>query len=96
MIETPFGNIHGIEDETITMLDLLNLFKAIDKGMIFKITYHEDTKQYKQKFFEVSKIVRCKDCQKRFANGCQFYMSMIETKDDFFCADRERKEGEKG
>lgn len=94
MIETPFGNIHGIDDETITMLELLNLFKAIEKGMVSRITYREDTKPYKPKSFEISKVVRCKNCKKRFNTGCKFYMIMCETKDDFFCADGEEKDGE--
>ena len=65
MIETPFGNIHGIEDETITMEDLRNVFKAVEKGMITRISYCEDISPYKQRTFEISKVVRCKNCKHR-------------------------------
>ena len=93
MIETPFNNICGIEDETITMLELRNIFKAIEKGMITHISYCEDISPYKHRSFEISKVVRCENCKKRFSTGCKFYMMMCETNDDFFCADGEEKEG---
>lgn len=35
----------------------------------------------------------CKDCKKRFTKECRFYMAMIETSDDFFCADGKPKGG---
>lgn len=44
--------------------------------------------------FPVRELIRCKDCGKRYANGCRFYMSMIATEDDFFCGDAEPKGGE--
>lgn len=95
MIETPFGNIHGIDDETITMLDLRNLFKAIDEGMVFQITYREDTKPYKLKSFEVSKVVRCKNCKSRNNQiDCKMESEGMNTPDDWFCADGKRKDDE--
>lgn len=97
MIETPLGNIRGIDDESITLLELRNLFKAIDNVAITRITYAEynhRTHSVDNKSFEISKIIRCKDCGKRYANGCRFYMSMIETEDDFFCGDAEQKGGD--
>lgn len=94
MIETPFGNIHGIDDETITMLDLRNLFKAIDEGMVFQMTYREDAKPYKPKSFEVSKVVRCKNCKSRNNPiDCKMESEGMHTPDDWFCADGEPKEG---
>ena len=97
MIENPFGNIYGIEDDTITLLELRNLFKAIDNGAITRIAYAEynhRTHSVDDKSFDISKIIRCKDCGKRYANGCRFYMSMIGTEDDFFCGDAEPKGGD--
>lgn len=94
MIETPFGNIYGIDDETITMLDLRNLFKAIDEGTVFQITYREDTKPYKPKSLEVSKVVRCKNCKHRKTFHCFMDEQGFGTDDDWFCADGEPKEGE--
>ena len=96
MIETPFGNIHGIDDETITMLDLRNLFKAIDEGIVFQMTYREDTKPYKPKSFEVSKVVRCKNCKHGEPGACGDGVDCdgVWHDDDWFCADGEPKEGE--
>lgn len=95
MIETPFGNIHGIDDEIITMLDLRNLFKAIEEGKVHQITYREDTKPYKLKSFEISKVVRCKNCKKHGSEDCTLWTDAVEfeTADDWFCADGEPKEG---
>ena len=95
MIETPFNNICGIEDETITMLELRNIFKAIEKGMITHISYCEDINPYKQRTFEISKVVRCKNCKKREDPlNCKLASEGINTDDGFFCADGESKEGE--
>ena len=97
MIETSFGNIYGIDDETVTLFELRELFKEIEKGTIKNISfgeYNHRTKSVDHKSFEISKIIRCKDCGKRCANGCRFYMSMIETEDDFFCGDSEPKGGD--
>ena len=98
MIETPFNNICGIEDETITMLELRNIFKAIEKGMITHISYCEDISPYKQRTFEISKVVRCKDCKHGIPNenGTSYesdYNDLEQNKPDWFCADGEEKEG---
>ena len=99
MIETPFNNIYGIEDETITMLELRNLFKAIEKGMITHISYCEDINPYKQRSFEISKVVRCKNCKHKEKDGISegFHycdVNGLQVTDDWFCADGEPKEGE--
>lgn len=43
--------------------------------------------------FPVRELIRYKDCGKRYANGCPFFMSMLGTKDDFFCGDAKPKGG---
>ena len=101
MIETMNGFIHGIEDETITMLEVRNIFKAIDKGIINRIVYREDTYPCEERAFDISKIVRCKNCKcyeldkhdpgKGDCNGsCS---NLVKVSDDWFCADGEQKEG---
>lgn len=98
MIETPFNNICGIEDETITMLDLRNLFNAIEKGMITHISYCEDISPYKQRSFEISKVVRCKNCKNKEKDGISegyHYCNVngLQVTDDWYCADGKEEEG---
>ena len=94
MIETPFGNIHGIEDETLTSLDLLNIFKAIENGKIKRIVYHDNVCPYKQRAFDVSKIIHCKDCKKREDPlNCKLASEGIKTDDEWYCADGKEEEG---
>ena len=32
-------------------------------------------------------IVHCNECRRRFTEGCPFYMMMMGTTDNFFCAE---------
>lgn len=40
---------------------------------------------------EQSKLVRCADCKNHNNNGCRFFRYGVRTKDEWFCADGERK-----
>lgn len=100
MIETPFGCIHGIEDETITMEELRNIFIAIEQGKITHISYREDINPYKERTFEISKVVRCKDCIKQNEIECPLHRVLEDgtvystVKSDFYCGYGEPKVGE--
>lgn len=98
MIETPFNNICGIEDETFTMEELRNLFIAIEKGMITHISYREDTNPYEERTFEISKVVRCKNCKHKekdgISEGCHYCnVNGLQVTDDWYCADGKEEEG---
>ena len=92
MLEIPLRTIRGFEEDTMTMLEVQAVFKAIRDGKIRSVSWVDAKGEYES--HDIRIVTLCKDCQKRFANGCRFYMSMIETKDDFFCADGEAKDGD--
>ena len=74
---------------------LENLFNEIGKTANYHLwNFAQALEKIIKMLKDQSQIVRCGECRKRFAGECKFYMSMIETKDDFFCADGEPKDGE--
>ena len=50
-----------------------------------------DIAYLKHRFHEKTEIVRCNNCGNRFSTNCPFYMMQMETKDDFYCADGEKR-----
>ena len=95
MIETPLGNIRGIEDETLTMLDLRNIFKAIKDGQIKRICLTNiNNHKVKREMYEVRVVTLCKDCKLRITHDCPMYNVKPWTDPDWFCAKGKPKEGE--
>ena len=63
----------------------------VDKAELLKALRY-DREQYQKGYKDrENDIVTCRNCRKRYGNGCKFYMAMIETDGDFYCKDGERE-----
>ena len=101
MIQTPFGDIHGIDDEFVTWEDVKKLFKAIVEGKITEVRFREDNTKY-----QIANVVRCKDCKYgvKAKNGLKQDVIECNNSDlsmmgdchfpNWYCADGEPKDGE--
>ncbi len=66
-------------------------FNDFQKPITGSFLTNEQAEQFKNAFNDFVQVIRCKDCRKNCTDNCLLYWNDINTPDNWYCADGERK-----